>query len=126
MSQPFEEEKENNLENWKQFRGTELGSLLGQIYGNENKPTIKYPKLKTRQDQVSQPLENSVFSFSKDEKKKRMVKPVVQVPKLSGAKCMGSSNAHSVDDVASVSAISYVPHRRQEKYVHTTIYIVCL
>jgi hypothetical protein len=30
-------------DNWKQFQGTELGSLLSGIYGN--KPKIVYPKL---------------------------------------------------------------------------------
>lgn len=36
------------MDNWKQFHGTELGSLMSQIYGNQNKPKINYPKLQTR------------------------------------------------------------------------------
>lgn len=36
------------MENWKQFHGTELEGLLGKIYGNDNKPLINYPKLKTK------------------------------------------------------------------------------
>ncbi|RYH02975.1 hypothetical protein EON65_47385 [archaeon] len=35
---------EDSLDNWKQFQGTELGGLLGQIYGNQNRPKINYPK----------------------------------------------------------------------------------
>lgn len=31
---------------WQQFRGTELGSLLSKIYGNEGKPKIRYPSVK--------------------------------------------------------------------------------
>lgn len=31
------------MDNWKQFQGTELGSLLGSIYGSQ-KPKINYPK----------------------------------------------------------------------------------
>jgi hypothetical protein len=40
--------EEEPMENWKQFHGTELGGLLGKIYGNDNKPLINYPKLKTK------------------------------------------------------------------------------
>jgi len=36
------------MNNWKQFHGTELGSLMSQIYGNQNKPKINYPKLQTK------------------------------------------------------------------------------
>lgn len=35
---------EETHDNWKQFQGTELGGLLGQIYGNQNRPKINYPK----------------------------------------------------------------------------------
>lgn len=31
-------------EHWRQFQGTELGALMSQIYGNQNKPKINYPK----------------------------------------------------------------------------------
>ena len=40
--------EEDRMDNWKQFHGTELGSLLGSIYGG-NKPVIKYPKIKRRE-----------------------------------------------------------------------------
>eukprot|EP01031_Cornospumella_fuschlensis_P027543 gene27543-33267_t len=35
---------EEPMDNWKQFQGTELGGLLGSIYGNQNRPKINYPK----------------------------------------------------------------------------------
>lgn len=41
------DENENTTENWRQFQGTELGSLMNQLYGNQNKPKINYPKPKT-------------------------------------------------------------------------------
>ena len=34
------------MENWKQFQGTELGGLMSQLYGNQNRPKINYPKPK--------------------------------------------------------------------------------
>jgi hypothetical protein len=34
------------MENWKQFQGTELGSLLGSIYGSKSAIKINYPKVK--------------------------------------------------------------------------------
>mmetsp|Transcript_21888 Transcript_21888/g.30100 ORF Transcript_21888/g.30100 Transcript_21888/m.30100 type:complete len:242 (+) Transcript_21888:167-892(+) len=39
--------EEEKMENWRQFQGTELGSLMSQLYGNQNKPKINYPKPKT-------------------------------------------------------------------------------
>ena len=36
-----------NDEHWRQFQGTELGSLMSQLYGNQNKPKINYPKPRT-------------------------------------------------------------------------------
>jgi hypothetical protein len=36
-----------NNENWKQFRGTELGSMLSGIYGNQ-RPQINYPQPKKK------------------------------------------------------------------------------
>lgn len=39
---------DGELNNWKQFQGTELGSLMSQIYGNQNKPKVNYPKLHTK------------------------------------------------------------------------------
>lgn len=37
----------NGGENWRQFQGTELGNLMAQLYGNQNKPKINYPKPRT-------------------------------------------------------------------------------
>ncbi|KAJ1392551.1 hypothetical protein B484DRAFT_281191 [Ochromonadaceae sp. CCMP2298] len=34
--------------NWRQFQGTELGSLMSSIYGNKNRPKISYPKPRSK------------------------------------------------------------------------------
>jgi hypothetical protein len=37
-------EDANEMNNWRQFQGTELGSLMAGLYGNKNRPKISYPK----------------------------------------------------------------------------------
>jgi hypothetical protein len=49
--------EDGEMNNWRQFQGTELGALMGQIYGNQNKPKINYPKLQTK----AKPLEHKTF-----------------------------------------------------------------
>jgi hypothetical protein len=44
MQQPYMQNYSNEQQNWQQFNGTELGSVLNGIYGN--KPKINYPKPK--------------------------------------------------------------------------------
>ena len=39
---------DHELNAWKQFHGTELGSVLAGLYGNQNKPKINYPKPKSK------------------------------------------------------------------------------
>ena len=56
---------EEETENWKQFQGTELGSLLGSIYGS--KPSINYPKPKVRKGSVeSSPHGNFIVGAKVD------------------------------------------------------------
>lgn len=50
--------EEGDMNNWKQFQGTELGSLMSQIYGNQNKPKINYPSLKSKS---TKPIEHKTF-----------------------------------------------------------------
>lgn len=50
------EGESDSMDNWRQFQGTELGSLLSSIYG-QNKPKINYPKPK----QNKNPLPNKDF-----------------------------------------------------------------
>eukprot|EP01038_Epipyxis_sp_PR26KG_P010588 gene10588-14225_t len=37
---------ENEIPHWQQFHGTELGALMNQLYSNQHKPKINYPKFK--------------------------------------------------------------------------------
>lgn len=39
---------QDGMDNWKQFQGTELGALMSQLYGNQNKPKINYPKMQRK------------------------------------------------------------------------------
>jgi hypothetical protein len=75
-------------ENWKQFQGTELGSLMAQIYGGNNKPNINYPKPKTKTfkpEKTFLPLGNS--ADASDPRKTSIRRDVViAVPKPSGAR----------------------------------------
>lgn len=73
---------EGDAENWKQFQGTELGSLLSSIYGN--KPKVNYPTLKT----TKQPLPAKGFipggaKATASDPRQATKRPVaVSVPKL--------------------------------------------
>jgi hypothetical protein len=44
MTDEEEDAASGEMNNWRQFQGTELGSLMSQLYGNKNKPKINYPK----------------------------------------------------------------------------------
>lgn len=49
--------EESEMNNWKQFQGTELGALMSSIYGNQNKPKINYPRLQSK----AKPVEHKTF-----------------------------------------------------------------
>lgn len=76
--------EDGEMNNWKQFQGTELGALMGQIYGNQNKPKINYPKLQTRKPK---PLEQKTFipggaKIDAEDPRKATRRPVdIEVPK---------------------------------------------
>lgn len=57
-------EESQPQENWKQFQGTELGSLMSQLYGNQNRPKINYPKPKTKVQQL--PSKDFICGGNKD------------------------------------------------------------
>jgi hypothetical protein len=50
--------EDGEMNNWRQFQGTELGAMMSQLYGNQNKPKVNYPKLQTK---TSKPLEHKTF-----------------------------------------------------------------
>lgn len=40
--------EKDSMDNWKQFQGTELGGLMSQLYGAQNRPKVNYPKPKVK------------------------------------------------------------------------------
>ena len=85
-------EKEEEMNNWKQFQGTELGSLMSSIYGNQNRPKINYPKPKTKPMTKEQMEKGFHYAGSKpgasDPRKvtRTNVKVNVPIPATAGSK----------------------------------------
>lgn len=101
---------DENMENWKQFQGTELGSLLGSIYGK--KTSINYPKPKAG----NKPLSHGTFISggsvdAADPRKSTRKKVEVEAPTFS-KKSGPATIAHPVD---------YIPHRRQETVIRAEL-----
>ncbi len=99
------------MENWRQFQGTELGSLLGQIYGNQNKPKIQYPKLKTTNSNIPKkdwlPGGGNVDAV---DPRKATRKPVqLNVPRLTG---QSSETNLDIDARRGLKAIDIIPKRK--------------
>jgi hypothetical protein len=96
------EEDGVNMDNWKQFQGTQLGSLLSGIYGAK-KTQISYPKPKIRRDQPKGkwlPLGNEISASDPRRTTRRKVN--VNAPRV------GQRNQHEI------SLIDCVPKRRGE------------
>ena len=67
-------------ENWKQFQGTELGSLMNRLYGSE-KTVINYPKPKQKKFEPP-PLfiPGGASATAEDPRKHTIIKPIIDVP----------------------------------------------
>ena len=93
-------------EHWKQFHGTELGSLLAGIYGG-TKPKINYPKIKKDkhasniEDLTWRPISNKPYAV--DPRKTTRRKVDLDVPKMRGGK------SH-----APLALIDCIPKRKNE------------
>ena len=101
------EEEEEPMENWKQFQGTELGSLMSQLYGgNRNKSKISYPKPKVVQKKL--PGEFRCLGAKVDgvdpRKQTRRFDVQVAVPKVGGGK--------SVTTTTKTNQIDLIPKRK--------------
>lgn len=97
---------EEKMDNWKQFQGTDLGSLMGSIYGNENKPKINYPKPKSKAKALppSAPfLPGGAKAGASDPRKATKVDKKVNVPTVGRG---GGGRTHS--------KVDFIPHRRSE------------
>ncbi len=103
---------EEKLDNWKQFHGTELGGLLGKIYGNEGRPQINYPKPKQKkvnQEPLEPFLPGGNPAGSTDPRKVTRKEVNLTVPQVGKSK--GTS----------ISAIDCVPKRRNESSIKKEI-----
>lgn len=103
--------EEEKLDNWRAFQGTELGGLLGKIYGNENKPVINYPKPKVKPRQQTEPYLPCGKANATDPRKSTRTDVNVVVPKF------GASNRKSEP----TPMIAYVPRRRNEESIKNEI-----
>lgn len=94
---------EDSLDNWKQFQGTELGSLLGSIYG-QNRPKINYPKPKVKQETVDRKgfIPGGAKSDAADPRKATRREVKVAVPKPTGRSA----------EQENIKPIDYIPKRK--------------
>lgn len=97
---------DEKMDNWKQFQGSELGSLMGSIYGNENKPKINYPKPKSKARAAlpSEPfLPGGAKAGASDPRKATKVDKKVVVP------LVGKGGGRK-----QYSKVDFIPHRRSQ------------
>lgn len=86
------------MDNWKQFQGTELGSLLGSIYGNQNRPKINYPKPKQRAPMEKKDFIPAGAKLEAVDPRKATRKCIsIAVPKLSGRNELEVENIKPID-----------------------------
>lgn len=93
-----ENDADEPMDNWRQFQGTELGSLLGSIYGAQ-KPKINYPKPKLQRN-VAKPQEfipGGASIHSSDPRKSTRRQVDVAVPKLTGGRTLSNQEIQPID-----------------------------
>ena len=98
---------EEPMDNWKQFQGSELGSLMAGIYGGKkHRPNISYPKPKqkaTSDPGKWRPVVNNPNAVDPRKTTRRNIK--VNVPKNFGPKREG------------ISMIDLIPKRKNEETI---------
>mmetsp|Transcript_16687 Transcript_16687/g.18068 ORF Transcript_16687/g.18068 Transcript_16687/m.18068 type:complete len:257 (+) Transcript_16687:105-875(+) len=114
-------EGEQPMENWKQFQGTELGGLLGQIYGSQSRVKINYPKPRSNSSQnLHQEKKDFIPGGAKidavDPRKTTRRSVNVNVPKPTG-------RVSSNDEDLSIGykAIDFVPKRKSADVIKQEI-----
>ena len=114
-------EEEESMENWKQFQGTELGSLLGSIYGSQ-RPQINYPKPKLSKAN-SLPKKEFIPGGAKmdavDPRKATRKDVHVNVPKTTGRS--GSFYDLTIDSNQSLKPIDVIPRRKAANAIQSEI-----
>ena len=101
-----------NLENWKKFNGTEIGSYLSKIYGkksNINYPTTSNSNTKqTTSFQPNQPFKNS-GKVEHVIKSRTNEKNLVPLPK------------RKVKEIKLIAAVDLIPKRKNESNITNEI-----
>jgi hypothetical protein len=107
-----------NLDNWKQFQGTELGGLLRSIYGQQ-KPKVILPKPKAGAKPLPSTFIPGGAGPNATDARKCTRKAVnVQVPKFTGRATLTDSEDHSF---MKNHALAAIPRRRSEDVIRTEI-----
>lgn len=102
-------------DNWKQFQGTELGSLLAGIYGG-NKPKINYPKLNkiksapNIEESTWRPTINKPTAVDPRKTTRRPIEGHLVIPRMRG----GRKNTP-------LALIDCVPKRKNENEIRNEI-----
>jgi hypothetical protein len=95
------------MNNWKQFQGTELGGLLGSIYGNQNRTKINYPVPKQKQCiEKKEFIPGGGKIDSTDPRKSTRRAVSLNVPKPTGRG--GKEN----DEFSSLKPVDFIPKRK--------------
>ena len=99
-------DEDSTNDNWRQFQGTELGSLMSQLYAG-NKPKINYPKPKARKSLDTQPQGNFIVAKvgATDPRKATKTDADIAIP------AFGRKSSHAEPRFHAVDAI---PRRRNE------------
>jgi len=102
-------------QNWRQFQGSELGSLLSSIYGRPQ-TNIKYPKVATRRAEardIWRPIANKPGAVDPRSASRREV--AVEVPKMRGGRSFSRP-----------ALIDCVPKRRNESEIRSELQTIKL
>jgi hypothetical protein len=109
------------MDNWKQFQGSELGSLMSQLYGS--KPTIDYPKPKSSKPFVPkeayQPYRTTSSNATKDLKNVK-----IKVPRPSGRKGICSADTSSAEVIPAICAVDFIPKRKPQDIINKEIDVI--
>lgn len=102
---------EEKLDNWKQFQGTELGSLMSQLYGKQNRPAINYPKPNVKREFKPEKgfIPGGAAAGAEDPRKSTMRKDVkIAKPTF---------RRRTIDDECVVHPVDQIAHRRSENVI---------